>query len=71
LNKEYVRKVRLVLKAELSANDKIQAIGTLAIPIPRYNFGNSNWHQEKNTKTGEKNKKNADRPWTESPESRH
>jgi len=26
--------------------NKIQAIGSLAVPVLRYNFGNVNWHQE-------------------------
>jgi len=46
LKKEYLRRLRLVLGTELSAKNKIQAIGTLAIPVLRYSFGIINWHQE-------------------------
>jgi len=33
LKKEYLRRLRLVLGTELSVNDKIQAIGSLAVPV--------------------------------------
>jgi len=36
----------LVLGTELSAKNKIQAIGSLAVPVLRYSFGIVNWHQE-------------------------
>ena len=31
---------------ELSAENKIQAIGSLAVPVLKYTFGIINWHQE-------------------------
>jgi len=34
------------LSTELIAKDKIQAIGSLAVPVLRYSFGIINWHQE-------------------------
>ena len=46
LKKEYLRSLRLVLDTELSAKNKIQAIGSLAVPALRYSFGIVNWHQE-------------------------
>jgi len=46
LKKEYLRKLRLVLGTQLSAKNKIQAIGSLALPVLRYHFGIVNWHQE-------------------------
>ena len=39
LKKEYLRRLRLVLSTELSAKNKIQAIGSLAVPVLRYSFG--------------------------------
>jgi len=39
LKKEYLRRLRRVLGTELSAKNKIQAIGSLAVPVLRYNFG--------------------------------
>ena len=39
--------MRLVLGTELSAKNKIQATGSLAVPLLRYGFRNVNWHQEK------------------------
>ena len=46
VKKEYLRRLRLVLGTKLSAKDKIQAIGSLAVPVLRYSFGIVNWHQE-------------------------
>ena len=46
LKKEYLRRLRLVLGTELSAKNKIQANGSLAVPVLRYSFGIINWHQE-------------------------
>jgi len=44
--KEYLRRLRLVSSTELSAKNKIQAIGSLAVPVLRHSFGIINWHQE-------------------------
>jgi hypothetical protein len=41
-----MRRLRLVLGTELSAKNKIQAIGSFAVPVLRYNFGIVNWHLE-------------------------
>jgi len=49
--------LRLVLGTELSANNKIQAIGSLAVPVLRYNFGIINWHQEELQKLDRKTRK--------------
>jgi hypothetical protein len=46
LKKEYLRRLRLVLGTKLSGKNKIQAIGSLAVPVLRYSFGIINWHQE-------------------------
>jgi len=46
LKKEYLRRLRLVLSTELSAKNKIQAIGSLEVPVLRHSFGIINWHQE-------------------------
>ena len=42
---------------ELSAKNKIQAIGMLAVPVLRYSFGTVNWHQEKLQKLDRKTRK--------------
>jgi len=42
LNKEYLRRLRLILGTELSEKNKIQEIGLLAIPVLRYSFGIGN-----------------------------
>ena len=46
LKKEYLRRLRLVLGTELSAKNKILAIGSLAVPVLRYSFGIFNWQKE-------------------------
>jgi hypothetical protein len=43
---KYVRRLRLILNTELSANNKMQATGSLAVPVLRYSFGIINWHYE-------------------------
>jgi hypothetical protein len=57
LKKEYIRRLRLILSTELSAKNKMQAIGSLAIPVLRYNFGIINWHQEEIQKLDRKTRK--------------
>jgi hypothetical protein len=47
LKKEYIRILRLILNTELSAKNKMQAIGSLTTLALRYSFGNINWNQEK------------------------
>ena len=44
--KEYFRGLRLVLGTQLSAKSKIQATGSLAVPVVRYSFGIVNWLQK-------------------------
>ena len=43
LRKEYYRRVRLILKSELNARNKIEAINTLAVPVLQYSFNVINW----------------------------
>ena len=57
LKKEYLRRFRLILGTELSAKNKIQAIGSLAVPVLRYSFGIVNWHQEELQKLDRKTTK--------------
>ena len=46
LKKIHLRRMRLVLGTELSAKNKIQATGSLAVPVLSYSFGIVNWRQE-------------------------
>jgi hypothetical protein len=39
LKKEHVTRLRLILNTELSAKNKMQAIGSLAVTVLRYSFG--------------------------------
>ena len=41
--KEYKRRVKLVLKSELNARNKIAKINTLAVPVIVYSYGIINW----------------------------
>ena len=52
-----MRRLRLVLGTKLCAKNKIQAIGSLAVPVHRYEFGNVNWHQEELQKLDQKTTK--------------
>jgi len=38
LKQEYSRRLRMILKAELNANNKITAIGALAVSVLRYSL---------------------------------
>jgi len=46
LKLEYSRRLRMILKSELNARNKITAIGALAVPVLRYRFGIINWRSE-------------------------
>jgi len=52
-----LRRLRLVLGTELSTKNKIQAIGSLAVPVLRYSSGIANWHQEELQKLDQKMRK--------------
>ena len=52
-----MRRLKLVLSTELSAKNKIQAIGSLAISVLRYSFGIINWYQEELQKLDRKTRK--------------
>jgi len=54
LKQEYNRKLRMILKSELNARNKITAIGALAVPVLRYSFGIINWRTEDIKKLTEK-----------------
>jgi len=45
------------LGTELSAKNKIQATGLLAVPVLRNDFGIVNWHQEELQKLDRKTRK--------------
>jgi hypothetical protein len=51
LKKEYTRRLRMILKSELNAENKITAVGALAIPVLRYSFGIFNWRLEETKKS--------------------
>ena len=46
LKQEYSRRLRMILKSDLNARNKIKAIGTLAVPVLSYSFGIINWRIE-------------------------
>src|SRR5215469_15712677 len=46
LKQEYKRRLRMILKSELKARNKITAIRALAVPVLRYSFGIINWRIE-------------------------
>jgi hypothetical protein len=57
LRKEYSRRLRMKLKSELSAKNKITAIEALAIPVLKYSFGVINLRLEEIKKIGREARK--------------
>jgi hypothetical protein len=57
LKEECLRRPRLVYGTELSAKNKIQAIGSLAVPALRYSSGIVNWCLEELQKPDRKMRK--------------
>ena len=47
IRKEYKRRIKLVLKSELNARNKIAAINTLAVPVILYSYGVIDWKLDK------------------------
>ena len=47
VSKEYYSRVRLVLKSELNAANRFEAINTLAAPVVTYSFNILNWKMSK------------------------
>ena len=43
IRKECKRRIKLVLKSELNARNKIAAINTLAVPVILYSYGVTDW----------------------------
>ena len=57
IRKEYYRRVRLVLKSELNAVNRIAAINSLAIPIITYSMNILNWKINELKKLNSKTRK--------------
>jgi len=57
LKREYNRMLRMILKSELNARNKITAIGALAVTVLRYSFGIINWRTEEIKKIDKKTRK--------------
>jgi len=57
LKQEYNRRVRMIMKSELNARNKITAIEALAVPVLRYSFGIINWRTEDIKKIDRKTRK--------------
>ena len=47
IKKEYKRRIKLVLKSELNARNKIAAINTLSVPVILYSYGVIDWKLDK------------------------
>ena len=47
IRKEYKRRIKLVLKSELNARNRIAAINTLAVPVILYSYGVIDWKLDK------------------------
>ena len=57
LKQEHKRRLRMILKSELHARNKITTIGALAVPVLRYSFGIINWRTEEIKKIVRKTRK--------------
>ena len=57
IRKEYYRRIRLVLKSELNALNRIEAINTLAIPVVTYSFNIINWQMSEIQRMDRKTRK--------------
>lgn len=57
IRKEYYRRIRLVLKSELNAANRIDAINTPAVPVVTYRFNIINWKMEELMKLDRKTRK--------------
>ena len=57
IRKEYYRRIRLVLKSELNAANRIDALNTLAVPVVTYSFNIINWKMEELKKVDRKTRK--------------
>jgi hypothetical protein len=57
LKQKYNKRLRMILKSELNARNKITAIGALAVPVLRYSFGIINWRIEDIKKIDRKTRK--------------
>ena len=57
IRKEYDRRIRLVLKSESNAINKIEAINTVATPVVTYSFNVINWTAEDIKNLDRKNEK--------------
>jgi len=57
LKQEYSRRLRMILKSELNARNKITVIGALAASVFRYSFGIINWRTEEIKKIDRKTTK--------------
>jgi len=57
LKKDYTRRLRMILKSESHAKNRIKTIGTLAVPVLRQSFGIINWTLEEIRKFDRKTRK--------------
>jgi hypothetical protein len=57
LKKEYTSRLRMILKSELNAKNKIRATGALTAPVLTYSFGIINWRLEEIKKIDRKTRK--------------
>lgn len=57
IRKEYYRRIRLVLKSELTAANRIDANNTLAVSVVTYSFNIINWKMEELMKLDRKTRK--------------
>ena len=57
LKQEYSRRLRMIMKSELNARNKITSIGALSVPVVRHSFDITNWRTEEIKKIDRKTRK--------------
>jgi hypothetical protein len=57
LKQEYIRRLRMILKSELNARNKMTVVGALAVPLLRYSFQIINWRIEEIKQINRKTRK--------------
>lgn len=51
IRKEYYRRIRLIIKSERNASNRVKAISTVAVPFATYSFNIINWKPSENQET--------------------
>ena len=71
IRKEYKRRIKLVLKSELNARNKITAINALAVPVILFSYGVIDWKLDEIQELDRMTRKQLCMNWDASQEGRY